>query len=187
MSGRSERRACVIRQELPSDQREVLAVVRECFAPQGSARPPEVQLVKALHRMPEFDRRLSFVAEVAGVVAGYLLFSPMVIETASGERPALALAPLAVRRGFECFRVGTRLMRTGLATCAALGHSRVLVLGHPKYYCRFGFRPARSQYGIEPPEPWPDGAFQALAFSPEALTGVSGRARYPRPFVEMAV
>ena len=76
-------------------------------------------------------------------------------------------------------------MRHGLETCTALGHRRVIVLGHPAYYRRFGFRPARNGFGIEPPGPWPDETFQALALIPGSLDDVAGRACYSQPFQDL--
>jgi putative acetyltransferase len=59
----------------------------------------------------------------------------------------------------------------------------VVVLGHPRYYPRFGFQPAagfglRCKYGVEP------GAFQALELRPGVLTGLSGLVLYQPEFDE---
>jgi predicted N-acetyltransferase YhbS len=106
----------------------------------------------------------------------------MTVECAAAGVPAVALAPLAVLPGYEETRAGTALMRAGLEACRAAGHRIVIVLGHPKYYRRFGFRPARG-IGIEPPDPaWSDDAFMALELEPGALAGVRGTARYSPPF-----
>jgi putative acetyltransferase len=171
----------VIRAEEPGDAAAVNAIVAACFAREDRAEPEEVALVEGIRRLPDFDRRLSLVADLDGKVIGHLLFSPMRVETAAGGVPALALAPLAVLPGYEGERAGTALMRAGLAAVRDAGHRIVIVLGHPKYYRRFGFRPARA-LGIEPPEPWSDAAFQALELVPGALAGVQGVARYAEPF-----
>jgi len=38
--------------------------------------------------------------------------------------------------------IGSELIREGLKACHQSGHDSVIVLGHPDYYLRFGFRPA---------------------------------------------
>jgi putative acetyltransferase len=144
-------------------------------------REVESRLVEALRRLPDFVPELSLVAVDAGQVVGHILFSPMVIETRDGAVPALALAVLAVRPEFQNQGIGSELVRDGLKRCRALGHRIVVVVGHPNYYPRFGFSPARAQ-GLEAPFPVPDEAFLALELVPGALHGVAGMVRYPPPF-----
>ncbi len=171
-----------IRPETPADIAAVDLLVGRCFASQDNAPAAEVALVQQIRALPNFDPALSLVADRGGTVIGHLLFSPMVIDSPDGAVPALALAPLAVLPGYESSHAGTRLMREGLAACRGAGHRIVIVLGHPKYYRRFGFRPARS-FGIHPPgESWPHAAFQALELVPGAISGISGRACYAPPF-----
>ncbi|MBI3098214.1 MAG: N-acetyltransferase [Planctomycetes bacterium] len=100
---------------------------------------------------------------------------------AAGVHPALALAPMAVRPGFQRRGIGSDLVRAGLDRASALGHRIVIVLGHPEYYPRFGFRPARP-LGIEPPFLVRDEVFMALELFPGALDGVRGTVRYPPVF-----
>ena len=171
----------LVRPETPGDFAAIDAVLATCFATATDAVPVEVALVRALRGVPGFDPSLALVAELDGTVAGHLLFSPMTIEGSAGSTPALALAPLAVLPGYEGLRAGTRLMRAGLDACREARHRIVIVLGHAKYYRRFGFRPARP-LGIEPPADWPDESFMALALVPGALDGVRGTARYAAPF-----
>jgi putative acetyltransferase len=94
---------------------------------------------------------------------------------------ALALAPLAVLPGYETLHAGTRLMREGIRRCTERGHRIVIVLGHAKYYRRFGFRPA-NDFGIHAPWQVAPANFQVLALAPGALEGVTGTVRYPPAF-----
>jgi putative acetyltransferase len=75
-------------------------------------------------------------------VIGHVLFTPVEIHAASGVSGAIGLAPLAVRREHQDRGVGSALVRAGLARCREIGEPVVVVLGHPSYYPRFGFRPA---------------------------------------------
>lgn len=141
----------------------------------------EPRLVEALRRLPDFIPELSLVAVEAGQVVGHILFSPFVIETKDGAVPALTLAPLAVRPEFQNQGVGSQLVRDGLERCRTLGHRIVVVVGHPPYYPRFGFSPARAR-GLEAPFPVPDEAFMVLELVPGALDGVASMVRFPPPF-----
>ena len=69
----------------------------------------------------------------------------------------MSVAPERQRRG-----IGSALIGEVLRRAEARGEPLVLVLGHPWYYPRFGFRPA-SQLGIAAPDPeLPDEVFMAL-------------------------
>jgi putative acetyltransferase len=54
-------------------------------------------------------------------------------------------------------------------------------LGHPGYYPRFGFRPARDQ-GLRCEWPVPDEVFMLSILDPARMAGVSGLARYRPEF-----
>jgi len=79
------------------------------------------------------------------------------IRASGGYVPELSLvAPHRQRKG-----IGSALVREALRLADGRGEPLVLVLGHPSYYSRFGFRPA-SEIGIRPPDPEiPDAAFMA--------------------------
>lgn len=183
----------VVRLETPADINAVRDVNRLAFG-----REAEGRLVDELRAAGE---TISLVADLDGRVVGHLLFSPVKIEdrkaagqgeagqAGAGQKeagleaaiPALALAPLAVRPEFQNRGIGSALVYAGLEQCRRLGHRLVIVLGHPDYYPRFGFIPARAQ-GIEPPFNAPDEAWMTLELQPGALAGVWGTVRYPPAF-----
>jgi putative acetyltransferase len=173
--------ALVIRPEQPWDLAAVRTVNVAAFSYAGEHREQEADLVDALRASAAFAPGLSLVATVGGEVVGHVLFSLIVIETADGDVPALALAPLAVLRGHERLRIGTRLVQAGLAEARRQGHRVVIVLGHPKYYRRLGFRPA-VPLGVHAPWPGAGDAFMALELTPAALDGVRGTVRYSPAF-----
>jgi putative acetyltransferase len=144
-------------------------------------REVEARLIEALRRMPDFIPELSLVAVEDGRVVGHILFSPMAIETKEDAVPALALAVLAVRPESQNQGIGSQLVREGLERCRSLRHRIVVVVGHPPYYPRFGFSPARAR-GLDAPFPVPDEAFMVLELVPGALRGVAGMVKYPPPF-----
>ena len=143
----------------------------------------EPRLVENLRQSADFIPELSLVAVEAGRVVGHILFSPLVIETKDGAVPALALAVMAVRPEFQNQGIGSELVRDGLERCRSRGHRIVVVIGHPEYYPRFGFSPARAK-GLEVPFPVPDEAFLVLELVRGALDKVSGVVKYPPAFDE---
>ncbi len=174
----------LVRLERPGDETSIRHVHLTAFSDGGRRDGSgEARLVELLRASDAWLPPLSLVAEEtkSGALIGHLLFSRAVIETPHGEVETLALAPLGVLPGYEPLHAGTRLIRHGLAEARRLGFRSVIVLGHPKYYRRFGFRPA-SRFGVEAPFPVPDEAWMALELEPGTLAGAEGRVRYPSAF-----
>jgi len=91
---------------------------------------------------------------------------------------------MAVLPAHQGAGIGSQLVREGLKRLRAASTPFVIVLGHPAYYPRFGFKPA-SRHGIRCQwEGVPDQAFMILIFNEPVLQGVSGIARYREEFDE---
>jgi len=168
----------MIRCETPNDRAAIREVLIAAFE-----RPAEADLVEALRASANFDPRLSLVCddhrnEDNGNVVGHILFTPITV----GDAPALALAPLAVLPEHQRRGHGSALVEAGLAAARTLGHGIVVVLGHPEFYSRFGFVPAR-QHKIVAPFEAPDEAFRVCESLPGTLHGVSGLVQYPAAFL----
>ncbi len=165
-----------IRGETPRDYESIAVVNRRAFG-----QEEEGLLIEKLRGSDGFDPALSLVAEIESNVVGHILFSPIHIETESGDVPALALAPMSVLPNFQKRGIGSQLVRAGLDVSRQAGHAIVVVLGHPDYYPRFGFQPA-SQFGVRSPFDVPDDVFMVQCLIPGALGAVSGIVRYPSAF-----
>jgi putative acetyltransferase len=163
-----------IRPETPGDIPAIYDVHLRAFG-----QPAEAQLVDKLRRDGDFIPALSLVAVDGGRIVGHILFPP--ISIATQERSVPALAPMAVLPELRRRGIGSLLVREGLAACRRLLHRIVVVVGHPAYYPRFGFTPARVR-GIEAPFPVPDEAFMVLALVEGSLEGIHGTVQYPRAF-----
>jgi putative acetyltransferase len=160
----------IIRSEKPQDVAAIRLVNEQAFG--GSAEANTIDLLR--------DRgtaTLSLVATINDRVVGHLFFTPATIESPDRSWSAVGLAPLSVLPDYQRQGIGTALMSAGLEQCRRLGHERVIVLGHPDYYPRFGFERA-SQYGVRFEFEAPDEACMILALQPGALDGVSGVAKY---------
>ncbi len=165
-----------IRGETPGDYEPIAVVNRRAFD-----QEEEGLLIEKIRGMDGFDPSLSLLAEIEGDVVGHILFSPIHIETESGNVPALALAPMAVLPEYQKRGIGSQLVRAGLDVSRQAGHAIVVVLGHPDYYPRFGFQRA-SQFGVRSPFDVPDDAFMVQGLIPKALDAVTGVVRYPSAF-----
>jgi putative acetyltransferase len=157
----------ILRVEEPADAAAVREVV--CAAFGGDA---EARLVERLRA--EGLARLSLVAAEPEIV-GHVLFS----EIRAGGRPALALAPLAVRPDRQRRGIGSGLVRRALDALRADGHGAVFVVGDPAYYGRFGFSGELARrFACRYAGP----AFQALELHGGALDGDAGDVVYPAAF-----
>ncbi|HLQ38587.1 MAG TPA: N-acetyltransferase [Planctomycetota bacterium] len=163
-----------IRPERADDAAAIRAAHRASFPTDAEARV--VDRLRA-----SGNARVSLVAESNGRVVGHILFSPVAIVAAATRLPGLALAPLAVTPAHQRCGIGSALVRDGLATCRREGHAFVVVLGHPEYYPRFGFRRASTaglgnEYGA-------DEAFMVFELQPGSLPA-TGLVRYGAEFDE---
>ena len=140
-------------------------------------RPDEADLIDRLRR--EGAILLSLVAEVEKQLVGHILFSRMWIDSESGSRAAVALAPVAVLPSHQGKGIGGKLIQSGMDRLRDGGESIVLVLGHPEYYSRFGFSTGKAR-GLK--SPFPPHAYMAAELRKDALTGICGTVRYADAF-----
>jgi putative acetyltransferase len=172
----------LIRRELPEDEQAIGDVHADAFAPHyPGSHPVEPGLVIRLRGSDAWLPPLSLVAVVDGAVVGHVCCTRGAL--LPGAYSALGLGPLGVRERHKHSGVGSALMHAVIGAADALDEPLVVLLGHPDYYPRFGFRPA-AELGIEPEDPDWARAFQARPLTrhrPE----LRGRFRYADPFGEL--
>jgi putative acetyltransferase len=166
----------IIREESSEDQEAVFHLNEAAFP--SSA---EAQLVDVLRA--QADPILSLVACAGELVVGHILFTPV---TLSGhpELQLLGLAPMAVTPDQQNTGIGRRLVRAGLQRCRGLRAQAVVVLGHPKFYPRFGFVPA-SRFALDSDYDVPDEVFMAQELVFGSLQDVAGRISYHPAFADL--
>jgi putative acetyltransferase len=172
----------LIRREMPEDEQAITEVHADAFAPHyPRSRPVEPALVIRLRRSDAWLPPLSLVAVVDGAVVGHVCCTRGALRP--GAQPALGLGPLGVREAHKGSGVGSALMHAVIGAADALDEPLIVLLGHPDYYPRFGFRPA-ADLGIEPEDPDWAGAFQARPLTCHRRE-MRGRFEYARPFGEL--
>jgi putative acetyltransferase len=142
-------------------------------------RADESRIVDAIRRAGRSN--VSLVAADGSGVVGHILLTPVVVESAQATVGVMGLGPMAVLPALQRKGVGSQLVREGLQACARTGCRAVVVVGHPEFYPRFGFR-AASAYGLRCEYPVPDEVFMAVELAPGVLEGCSGLVRYLREF-----
>ena len=81
----------------------------------------------------------ALVAELDGMVAGHIAFSPVTFD-ANQKLTGYILAPLGVMPEYQKRRIGSGLIERGIEQLAKQGVNVLFVYGDPKYYGRFGFK-----------------------------------------------
>src|SRR5687768_75503 len=139
MCGSSRKELMIsIRPETAKDVAQIHEVNELAF---GS--PSEAILVDKLR--PVADPQISLVAVSEGQIVGHILFSPVSIETNDSGAVTLGLAPMGVLPEYQNQGIGSQLVRAGFQECQRIGCDVVVVVGHPEYYPRFGFVPAKQK------------------------------------------
>jgi putative acetyltransferase len=168
----------VIRAETVADYSKIREINNRAFN-----QDTEEKLIQNLRKKKEYIAELSLVAEYKNQLVGHILFFPISIIGKNNRFPTLALAPMSVLPEFQKKGIGSELIKEGLKIAKKLGFTSVIVVGHPQYYSKFGFKKA-STWNIRPPFDAPDDAFMAIELVKNALMDVSGMVEYPQEYLD---
>lgn len=135
----------------------------------------EGQLVDALRARAAV--LLSLAAVVEDEVVGHILMSPATIADVQGA----ALGPMAVAPPHQRRGVGSQLVQTALERLREMRCPFVVVLGHPRFYPRFGFTPAHAA-GVTCNWKVPADVFMMAVLDPAVAGRLHGRAEYQPGF-----
>jgi len=159
-----------MRHETDGDAPGIDMVLHACFPSAAEARL--VSMLRASRNLS-----VSLVALWSERIIGHVASSP--VETDSGGR-GLGLAPVAVLPEYRRQGIAGQLVEQAILASQRAGWTWMVVLGDPRYYQRFGFRPAsrfqlRSVYG--------DGdVFQAQELRTGGMPPLGGMVRYREEF-----
>jgi putative acetyltransferase len=126
----------LIRDETPSDEASISALVDTAFRPMPFSDQTEHLVVDALRRQGALT--LSLVAEANASVVGHVAFSPVTID--GSDLGWHALGPIAIAPERQRQGIGSALIERGFVRLRALNSAGCVVLGAPRYYRRFGFQ-----------------------------------------------
>lgn len=118
----------VVRLETRQDAAALDVLLRDAFGGDDEGR-----LLRRLRA--DGDLALSLVADAGGVLLGHVAMSPL-----QADAPSYLMAPVSVAAKAQGRGIGTALVRQALAWADP---AAVVVVGHPGYYGRLGFRPIR--------------------------------------------
>src|SRR4029450_405509 len=163
-----------IRDERPADIASIRRVNTRAFG-----RDQEANIVDALRA--NGASLLSLIAVEEKDVIGHVMFSPVTV----GQVTGAGLGPMAVVPERQRQGIGSDLVKTGLQRLRSVSCPFIVVLGHPAFYPRFGFRLA-SAYGISCEWTVPDEAFMVIVLDTLQMQTVKGMARYRQEFSTVA-
>lgn len=166
----------VIRKETEKDYLNIYDVVEKAFKNAEHRDGTEQDLVVNLRKGESYIPELSLVAEINGLIVGYIMFSKIQI----GENTEIALAPLAVLPEYQKQGIGTKLILEGHKKAKEMGFHYSVVLGSKDYYPRLGYIPAVN-YKIQAPFEVEDENFMAIKLN-ETQTEISGIVKYAKEF-----
>jgi putative acetyltransferase len=141
-------------------------------------RPAEADLLDAPRRQGQVV--ISLVAEVGKEVVGNAVLTPVSLMPSIPGLRMLGLGPIAVLPAFQRQGIGSMLVGRAIKEAQAEGWHALVVLGHPKYYMRFGFAAAHL-HGIRCEFDTPK-AFMILELLPGTLPGLRGVVKYQPEF-----
>ncbi|MEN8205700.1 MAG: N-acetyltransferase [Pseudomonadota bacterium] len=170
--------AISVRPETAEDIRAIDVVHISAFG--GEA---EAQLVSALRESATYNRELSLVAELGGRIVGHVLLTRVPLRRDGAEKNVLALGPMSVVPSQSHRGIGSELINASIHLARDKGYGAIVVLGHPEYYKRFGFVPARDLQ-VSCNLPAPEDALTVMEIVAGNLAG-GGHVEYPEPFVAL--
>jgi len=168
-----------IRKEQKSDFVDITRINEKAFG-----QINEGKLVEKLRENSKFVQDLSLVAILENNVVGHILFFPVNVIHGNKIYQSISLAPMSVLPNLQNSGIGSKLIKAGLNKVVEFDFKSVIVLGHSKYYTKFGFAPA-SKWGILCPYEVPDEVFMALELVEGELDRIKGFVEYPPEFDEV--
>ena len=171
-----------IRKEEEKDYKQVFQLTEEAFRDMEHSDHQEHFLVENLRKSEAFIPELSLVAEDEnGRIAGHILFTKIKIVNDLASSESLALAPVSVKPEFQNQGLGGKLILEGHRIARELGYQSVILIGHEKYYPRFGYEKT-SNFGISFPFEIPEENGMALELVKDGLKDKKGMVKYPKEF-----
>jgi len=156
-----------ISEETSGDWWDVEALYDLCFVP-GRTALSSYRLRDGVDPVRQLCLTARAVDEPYAPLAAAIRYWPVRV----GGAPALLLGPVAVHPTRQGEGLGALLIQSSLEKAGKLGWARVMLVGDPPYYARFGFEPLP---GVEMPPPTNPARVQGYELEEGAWRGVTGK------------
>ena len=143
----------------------------------------EVGLLDSLRKSSSFMSELSLVAEFRSRVVCHILLSKVRLQLGAKGKDILALAPMAVVPSQSHRGIGSELVTSAVEMAKAHNFDVIVVVGHPEFYQKFGFKPA-SNWNLQCNLPVPDEIVSVMELVPGSL-GKDGHVIFPSQFEKL--
>ncbi|GAB6393579.1 MAG: GNAT family N-acetyltransferase [Treponematales bacterium] len=167
-----------IRLETPADYAAVERLTFAAFETMtlpGRTRTNEHYLAHLMRGAAVFVPELDFVGEVNNEIAADIMYTTSkVVRPDGGMLETLTFGPVSVAPHLQKRGLGTRIIRHSLERAHDFGYGAVIIVGHPDYYPRFGFKPAHL-YNLTMPDGSVFDAFMALELREGYLVTEGGK------------
>lgn len=163
-----------LRPEAPCDYRDTENVTREAFWNIFKPGCVEHYLLHVMRGHTSFIPELDYVAAKDGKIIGNIVYTRSYIVDNQGCRhEVITFGPVSVLPEYQKRGAGARLIYHTLELARRMGYKAVIILGHPDYYPKFGFRRAR-EFGLTTKNGEIFDPFMALELSLGYLTDIGG-------------
>ena len=136
------------RLETPSDYDAVEALIRDAFWNVYQPGCDEHFIVHKMRGNSAVVEHLNYICVDGDVICGHIFYTRTRVVADDGRIfSVLSFGPLSVLPDHQHKGIGSCLVRLTIEKAAAEAFPGVLITGNPKYYHRFGFRPA-ADFGI---------------------------------------
>ena len=156
----------------PHEIDEVDTLIRTAFLTAPVTDGSEQDMVKRLRSSTGYLPEQELIA-LDDRIVGHILTTRIVTDSTADRVNALEVAPLCVASDHRCRGIGTLLMKEALNRGRTAGFPAVFLVGDPRYYARFGFRPV-AELGIHNASSIPDDVVLGIELEPGTLDGTDG-------------
>jgi putative acetyltransferase len=136
-----EKMEITIREEEPSDFREVECVVREAFWNLYVPGCNEHYLLHVMRDHPDFLAELSMVAVHGKRIVGQISHTKSFLTTEGEPKlDSITFGPVSVLPEYQGKGIAYQLIQQSMEKAKRLGYNVIAIGGQPHHYCKHGFR-----------------------------------------------
>lgn len=174
-----------LRQERVADHDAISEALIAAYENVEYSNHREQIMVERLRNSNAFIPELSIVAEDEHQkIVGHILLTKIHIHRLDKTYEALTLAPLSIRPEYQNKGIGKRLVMESHRIAKELGFKFIAVLGHAKYYPKFGYE-ITSKYDIEIPFEISEANSMIISLTDSSFSEImGGRIKYSDEFFE---